>query len=232
MQNLASADDGHQTRLMFGPEPGKGGTFLIPRNGRTTTNAKGAVDHIGYAVSDWDEASVRAALTAKGVALSSTDPGALSFRDPFDYDVQLTGAASSSRSAAASKGRALAIAGVSRISYTCSDVKRTAEWYARIFNLEQTDASASQVMLVADKSADAPSLVIRSRQSAGAPKRGALVNHIAYTVAGFDKERVRAELKRLGYSQPLQDGEHSFHIVDPNDFDVQISGIEMTALGG
>ena len=43
---------------------------------------------------------------------------------------------------------------------------------------------------------------------------------------------MRAELKRLGYANPLQDGEHSFHIVDPNGFDVQISGIEMTALGG
>ena len=44
------------------------------------------------------------------------------------------------------------------------------------------------------------------------------------------RSRVRAELKRLGYPNPLKDGEHSFHIVDPNGFDVQISGIEMTAL--
>jgi catechol 2,3-dioxygenase-like lactoylglutathione lyase family enzyme len=228
MENLPSADNGRETRLMFG------GSFLIPRNGRTVTNAKATVDDIGYAVSNWDETRVRSALQAKGLAASAGRAGSLHLYDPFDYDVALTGGPLAS--SASSAGFALKVAGVDRISYTCPDVSRAADWYSKIFNLAQIDASASQVTLpFGNKNEGLPHLLIRARDTPSpAPKRPskALVNHIAYTIADFDKERVRAELKRLGYSQPLQDGEHSFHIVDPNGFDVQISGIQMTALGG
>jgi hypothetical protein len=41
---------------------------------------------------------------------------------------------------------------------------------------------------------------------------------------------VRAELARLGYRNPEVDTPYSFHVVDVNGYDVQISGIEMTAL--
>jgi catechol 2,3-dioxygenase-like lactoylglutathione lyase family enzyme len=240
MQNLASADDGHQTRLMFGPETARGGTFLIPRNGRITTNAKAVVDHIGYAISDWNKMTVRAALEAKRLQVSASDAGSLHVYDPFDYDVQLTGAPDASSGAAASSAApAPRIAAVTHISYTCSDLKRTADWYSRIFNLDPIDKSASRVTLGFGTAGDAPHLVFRTPDPRPAAHDGriplaskALVNHIAYTIGEFDKEHVRAELKRLGYPKPLQDGEHSFHIVDPNGFDVQISGVQMTALGG
>ena len=50
MEAVPKADDGRQTRLMFGPGPGKGGSFFIARNGKTTTNAKAVVDHICYTI--------------------------------------------------------------------------------------------------------------------------------------------------------------------------------------
>jgi catechol 2,3-dioxygenase-like lactoylglutathione lyase family enzyme len=237
MENLPSADNGRETRLMFGPAPGKGGSFLIPRNGRTATSAEAIVDHICYAISNWDEMRVRSALRARGLE-EPAGAGGLHVYDPFDYDVQLTGgpAASAPASASASAGSTLKIASVNHISYTSPDVKRAADWYSKIFNLDQIDASASQVTLPFGKQdEDLPHLIIRARETvapATRRKSKALVNHVAYTIADFEKERVRAELKRLGYPQPLQDGEHSFHIVDPNGFDVQISGIQMTALGG
>ena len=248
METVPKSDNGRQAFLMFGPAPGKGGSFMIPRTGRTTTNAKAAVDHICYTIPDWDETKVRGALAAKGLTPTGRD-GTLHVYDPFDFDVQIeAGAPASSGGTADSVNPALKVALDNHISYTIPDFRRTADWYSKIFNLEQVGASASEVTLpfgkpgeqplgVTAKDVPLPRLIIRARdpvQRGEAPRRTskARVDHIAYTIAGFDKERVRAELKRLGYPNPLQDGEHSFHIVDPNGLDVQISGIEMTALTG
>src|SRR5258707_956494 len=152
---------------------------------------------------------------------------------------------------AAASNPSLKVALVNHVSYTCPNFQQAADWYSKIFNLDQVGATKNDVALPFGKKGDKPigvaandvpltSLIIRSRDAdASAPgettprrKSRALVNHIAYTIADFNKDRVRAELKRLGYPNPREDGPHSFHIVDVNDYDVQISGIEMTALGG
>jgi catechol 2,3-dioxygenase-like lactoylglutathione lyase family enzyme len=150
----------------------------------------------------------------------------------------------------AASGPALKVALVNHVSYTCPNFQQAADWYSKIFNLDQVGATKIDVALPFGKKGDKPmgvaandvpltKLIIRSRDL-NAPARGeatprrksrALVNHIAYTIADFKKDRVRAELKRLGYPNPREDGEHSFHVVDVNGYDVQISGIEMTALG-
>ncbi len=152
---------------------------------------------------------------------------------------------------AAPSNPALKVALVNHVSYTCPKFQQAADWYSKIFNLDQVGATKTDVALPFGKKGDKPlgvtasdvpltSLIIRSRD-VDAPARGeatprrksrALVNHIAYTIADFNQNRVRAELKRLGYPNPREDGPHSFHIVDVNGYDVQISGIEMTALGG
>ena len=167
----------------------------------------------------------------------------------------LTAAATTGAAAAPAKAAApdpaLKVALVNHISYTCPDFKAAGDWYSRVFNLDQVSPSKNDVTLPFGKLNEKPynvsaddvpltHLIIRTRdpnapaQNSGEPRRKsrARVNHIAYTIADFDKERVRAELKRMGYANPLQDGEHSFHVVDVNGFDVQISGIEMTALTG
>ena len=92
MVPVPQADNGRETRLMFGPEPGKGGSFLIPRNGSTATNAKAVVDHICYTIPNWDEAKIRAALKEKGLGEPTGRPGSLHVYDPFDYDVQFANA--------------------------------------------------------------------------------------------------------------------------------------------
>ena len=152
---------------------------------------------------------------------------------------------------AAASDPALKVALVNHVSYTCPNFQRAADWYSKIFNLDQVGATKIDVALPFGKKGDKPmgvtandvpltTLIIRSRDL-NAPPRGettprrksrALVNHIAYTIAAFNKDRVRAELKRLGYPNPREDGEHSFHVVDVNGYDVQTNGIEMTALGG
>jgi hypothetical protein len=84
---------------MFGPEPGKGGSFLVTRNpGNVASGSAGArpgaeavIDHVCYTIANWDEARVRATLKAKGLDVSGRD-GSLHVYDPFDYDVQIASA--------------------------------------------------------------------------------------------------------------------------------------------
>jgi hypothetical protein len=52
------------------------------------------------------------------------------------------------------------------------------------------------------------------------------IDHIAYTIENWETNAVKAELERRGLN-PQPDTENSFHIKDPNGFDLQISGKDM-----
>jgi hypothetical protein len=56
------------------------------------------------------------------------------------------------------------------------------------------------------------------------------VDHIAYKIEDWDTDRVKAELERRGLTPRLDTGGDtpnyvSFHVEDPDGFDLQISGI-------
>ena len=91
MASTPGKDNGTRANLMFGPEPGKGGNFVVVRTGETTSEAKATVDHICYTIPNWDEAKVRAGLKANGLNPTGRD-GSLHVNDPFDYDVQIANA--------------------------------------------------------------------------------------------------------------------------------------------
>jgi len=100
MKSEAMRDDGKRANLMFGPESGKGGSFLVARSPSSVASgsagakqgAEAVIDHICYTIPNWDEARVRATLKAKGLDVTGRD-GSLHVYDPFDYDVQIASAA-------------------------------------------------------------------------------------------------------------------------------------------
>ena len=85
-------DNGKRANLMFGPEPGKGGSFIVARTATPPANprppSQAVIDHICFTMSNWKEADVRAALAAKGQKISGGRDGSLHVLDPFNYDVQ------------------------------------------------------------------------------------------------------------------------------------------------
>jgi catechol 2,3-dioxygenase-like lactoylglutathione lyase family enzyme len=104
MKSASERDDGKRANLMFVPEPGKGGSFLVtrapgrsreftpaPADAGAGSRAEAVIDHICYTIPNWDEARVRATLKAKGLDVTGRD-GSLHVRDPFNYDVQLASA--------------------------------------------------------------------------------------------------------------------------------------------
>jgi catechol 2,3-dioxygenase-like lactoylglutathione lyase family enzyme len=158
----------------------------------------------------------------------------------------LCGTADASAAAADST---LKVALVNHVSYTCPDFKEAADWYSKVFNLDQVGATANDVALPFGKKGEKPygvtandvplsHLIIRTRDvnaAAGAgqePRRKsrALVDHIGYTVADFDRDRARAELISLGVKDVRDGGLYSLHMLDPFGYDVQISGFANNAL--
>ena len=137
---------------------------------------------------------------------------------------------------------------VNHISYTCPNFKQAGDWYSKVFNFDQVGLKDTEVTLPFGKKGEKPYnvtakdvpltfIICRTRDLNAPPANGqprprsqAVVNHIAYTIADYDRDKVLAELKRMGFDNPREDGEHSFHIADPFGYDVQISGINMTAL--
>jgi catechol 2,3-dioxygenase-like lactoylglutathione lyase family enzyme len=155
-----------------------------------------------------------------------------------------TGAAS-----AAAPDPALKIALINHISYNCPDFRKAADWYSKVFNLDQVGATKIDVALPFGKKGEKPfgvtandvpltSMIIRSRdlnapaQGGAAPRRKsqAVIEHIGYTVADFDRERAKVELKSLGVENVRDGGLYSLHMTDPFGYDVQISGVANNAL--
>lgn len=79
-----------RANLAFGPEQGKGGSFLITRNfgPNPPKPAPAVVDHICYTVANWDDTRVNADLKAAG-----TNPvgrkGSVNIYDPYGFQVQI-----------------------------------------------------------------------------------------------------------------------------------------------
>jgi catechol 2,3-dioxygenase-like lactoylglutathione lyase family enzyme len=150
---------------------------------------------------------------------------------------------------AASADPALKVALVNHVSYTCPNFKEAADWYSKVFNLDQVGATANDVALPFGKKGEKPygvtandvplsHLIVRTRavnapaEAGQEPRRKsrALVDHIGYTVADFNRDRARAELMSMGVKNVRDGGLYSLHMVDPFGYDVQISGFANNAL--
>src|SRR5208282_1046971 len=144
----------------------------------------------------------------------------------------------------------ISMALINHISYTCPDFKQAADWYSKVFNLEQVGATDHDVALPFGKKGDQPygvtandvpltHLIIRTRnlnapQPNGAPrpKSQAVIDHVCYTIADFNQEKVKAELNALGAGNVRNSGPNSVMASDPLGYEIQISGIASTALSG
>jgi catechol 2,3-dioxygenase-like lactoylglutathione lyase family enzyme len=120
----------------------------------------------------------------------------------------------------------LKLASVDHISYRVSDYKRTRDFYAGLFGLRITDDTGSQCQLRFGDSA------ITARNPRQPGQAVPTVDHVAYRLADWDTDTVKAELLRRELQPRLDLGDASspanyvsFHVKDPDGYDVQISGV-------
>jgi len=108
---------------------------------------------------------------------------------------------------------------VNHISYRVADYAKTRDFYADLLGMKVSHDDGKQAYLAFG---DTFLLPRNARSGQTTP----MVDHIAYTIENWDKNAVEAELKRRGLT-PRPDTENSFHVKDPDGFDLQISGKEM-----
>nr|ACN58749.1 hypothetical protein AKSOIL_0071 [uncultured bacterium BLR3] len=163
--------------------------------------------------------------------------------------VTTTAATASTAANAAASDPALKVALVNHISYNCPDFKKGADWYSKVFSLDQIGTTKIDTALPFGKKGEKPfgvtagdvpltSIIVRTRdlnapaQGGGAPRRKsqALIEHMGYTVADFDREKAKVQLKALGVENVRDGGLYSLHMTDAFGYDVQISGIANNAL--
>jgi len=152
--------------------------------------------------------------------------------------------------AGAAEQSGIKLALVNHISYNCPNFRQAADWYSKAFNLDQIRATDRDVALPFGKKGEQPygvtatdvpltHLIIRTRDlnapaanGATRPRPQAVVDHICYTIADFNQERVRTELTALGATNVRNAGMNSVYANDPIGYEIQISGLASTALGG
>jgi|KBSMisStaDraftv2_1062788.scaffolds.fasta_scaffold37773_3 catechol 2,3-dioxygenase-like lactoylglutathione lyase family enzyme len=114
---------------------------------------------------------------------------------------------------AASKG--FKATGVNHISFGVADYARTRDFYADLFGMAVSQDDGKQCYL---SFGDTVLIARKSHQPDAKP----YIDHMAYTIADWNHERVEQELKRRGLD-PKPDFD-SFLIRDPDGYDVQIAG--------
>jgi catechol-2,3-dioxygenase len=119
----------------------------------------------------------------------------------------------------AATGKAFKAIAVNHISYQVADYAPIRDFYLDLFGMQITKDDGKEAFL-----AFGDSFIIPRTKPVIAPH----VDHIAYTIDHWDKLAVEDELNRRGLT-PKPDTDNSFHIADPNGFDVQICSKDMNA---
>jgi catechol 2,3-dioxygenase-like lactoylglutathione lyase family enzyme len=101
------------------------------------------------------------------------------------------------------------------------DYAKTRDFYVDLLGMKVSGDTGKQCNLSFGDSF----LLARNAPDGATPPR---VDHMAYTIETWDKNAVEEELKRRGLS-PRLDTENSFHVRDPDGYNLQISGKDMKA---
>jgi catechol 2,3-dioxygenase-like lactoylglutathione lyase family enzyme len=127
----------------------------------------------------------------------------------------------SAASAPGERSKAFKAVAVNHISYQVNDYAKTRDFYAELLGMKVVGDTGKQCFLLLGDTNTF--LIPRNPPPGSTPPR---IDHIAYTIENWDKDAVKAELERRGLN-PQVDTENSFHVKDPNGFDLQISAGEM-----
>jgi len=131
-------------------------------------------------------------------------------------------AAISASAAEAAESTGFKAVGVNHISYMVADYTKTRDFYADLLGMKVSGDDGKQCNLTFNGN------WLLARNIRGADRKPPLVDHIAFTIDNWDKDKVETELKRRGLD-PRKDTDNSFHVKDPDGYNLQISGKDMKA---
>ena len=110
---------------------------------------------------------------------------------------------------------------INHVSMQVADYRKTRDFYSGLFGMKVSNDDGKQCRLTFGDNI----LIARNASSRPGGKVG--IDHVAYTLAGWDTDKsvkpaVEAELKRRGLK--IRTTEGSFHVPDPDGFEVQMGG--------
>jgi len=118
------------------------------------------------------------------------------------------------------------------ISYAVTDYRKSTAFYRDLMGWEiRNDNGKNQCTM---KIGDLGEIIIRNRREPDAPAAGqpaaapitGVINHVSYGIANWNTEAVKATLEKRGLTpRPDMVGDNfkSFHVKDPDGWDLQIS---------
>jgi catechol 2,3-dioxygenase-like lactoylglutathione lyase family enzyme len=108
---------------------------------------------------------------------------------------------------------------INHISYGVADYAKTRDFYVDLLGMKVVQDNGKQALM---KFGDSLLIARKTLDPNGKP----YVDHICYTIADFDEGALKAELERRGLNPKLDTGggQHTFHVKDPDGFDLQIGG--------
>lgn len=111
---------------------------------------------------------------------------------------------------------------INHVSMQVADYRKTRDFYSGLFGMKVTnDDGKTQCRLTFGDN------IVIARNASSRPGGKVGVDHIAYSLANWDTDKavkpaVEAELKRRGLQ--IRTTEGSFHVQDPDGFEVQMGG--------
>ena len=126
------------------------------------------------------------------------------------------------------------------ISYAVTDYRKSTAFYRDLMGWEiRNDNGKNQCTM---KIGDIGEIIIRNRRDDAAPAAASaqaappapitgVINHVSYGIANWNTEGVKAELEKRGLKpRPDMVGDNfkSFHVKDPDGWDLQISNVTKT----
>jgi len=111
--------------------------------------------------------------------------------------------------------------GVLHISYQVRDYKKTRDFYSNLLGMKVVSDTGQRCDLhVGNDVIIIRNLTLSSASSKPAENPG--VDHLCYSIANWNKDRVFNELKRRGY-KPEPEGDKDLQVKDPDGYHIQLS---------
>jgi catechol 2,3-dioxygenase-like lactoylglutathione lyase family enzyme len=210
-----------------------------------------AFDGFCWGIEPWDAKKVEAELRTRGLTPVADDRGkdfqSFHVKDPDGFDLQISNGNRKNRRQGLANGKTSAPAPfeatnwktvwLDHISFEVSNYKETVAFYTALLGWKPGKDEGSQNQC---EIGDVGGIIIRrgnrGNRGGGAgtmpATRGATIGHIAFGIAPFDPDQVKAELEKRGLNARVDTGGRgdihtasykSYHTTTPNGFDLQIS---------
>lgn len=195
-----------------------GDTCMIVRQGAPgTTEAK--IINFAFTLENWDKKAVEAELKRRDLNPVADTDKCFRFKDMEGFDIAVCAKNFLKRPSASNEKPAVWKAlSANHVVENSNDYKKLRDWYESLLALKITHDSGRDVYMWLGDTVWIPTA---SRAGGKTSAELGTLDHVAYTIADYNNDAVKAELERLKM-EPHQDTMLSFNCRDVNNFKTQV----------